>query len=158
MGVSAHLKSASCHAEVIAFSAASTSALFPSSSAASAAGSSGIGVTTSLTVVDDAPEDVVTVAEVTCAWGVTCAWEVSSRCSASSLTAFFTMWSSSESAIFFSGTSSHAEDDASPSVADVNSRRSSSVESFFFSGSGGDVKAVSSAALLLPSLLSCGLR
>ena len=136
VGASSRLKSASCHAEVIAFSAASASALFFSSSAASAAGSSGIGVTIFLAVIDDAPEGVVTVAEVTCAW------EVSSRCSASSLTAFFTMWSSSESeltpflrAIFFSGTSSHAEDEASPSVAEVNSRRSSSAESFFFSGS-----------------------
>ena len=80
--------------------------------------------------------------------------EVSFLCSASSWTTFFTRWSNSESlftpflrAIAFSGTSSQAEEEASPSVAEVNSRRSSSSESPFFSCSGGEVKADSSACL-----------
>ena len=102
---------------------------------------------------------LVTSLEVTCA----CA-----GCSASLMT-FLTRESISESdltpffrAIFRSGTSSHAEDEASLSVAEVISSRSSSAESLDldsggdgscessgFFGSGGDG---SSDAALLPTL------
>ena len=85
--------------------------------------------TTSLAEVEDAPAEEVTFSEVTCA----CA-----GCSASLMT-FLTRESISESDLtpFFRailrscGTSSHADDEASPSpsVAEVNSSRSSSAES-----------------------------
>ena len=156
MVVSAHasrLKSAS-HAAVMAFSAASASALFPfllSGFCSRILWDRGNNVFDCH--VDDAPDDVVTAAEVTCAW------EVSSRCSASSLTAFLTMWSSSESeltpflraSLLVSGTSSHAEDDASPSpsVAEVNSRMSSSAESFLL------LQALEAMSTLSPPLPYC---
>ena len=68
-------------------SAASSSALVPAASAASAAGSSGILAKRSFAVVDVAPEDEM-IAAVAAVTADAAAGEVSCRCSASSLTTF----------------------------------------------------------------------